>query len=690
MRSFIFALASLAVTAGAQVQVPVTKQIPVVDSYHGVKITDHFRWLESQTSPETRKWINAQNRYSDALLKNQPSRAYIKRRLAKMLKIEHVDTPQQRNGRFFYAKQRPTDEQAILYYRNGLGGKETVLIDPNPMSKDHTVTASFVDFSNDGRYVAYQIRHGGADETVIKIRDLQSGKDLSDILPLANYWSYSLVGDMSGIYYAPHVNLVGVRIKYHKMGTPVAQDKEIFGAGYNAEIGLGASLSENNRWLIINVSKGWDKNEIYVKDLKTNGPITPVVTGFDSLYNPFAAEDTLFMVTDKDAPTKRIIAYDLKSISSGFHEVIPGGKDSIDNAALVGGKLYVARLHNVISQVTAYDPDGTKTGEVALPGIGQASLPIGRWNSKTAFFTFESYTVPQAIYSLDVTANQRKLWHETKIPGVDTSKLTTKQVWSTSKDGTKVPMFLVYRKGLTFDGNRPTLLYGYGGFDVNESPAFSRSAVLIAENGGVYVDVNLRGGGEFGEAWHRAGMLGKKQNVFDDFIGAAEWLVKNKVTRPSRLAIRGGSNGGLLMGAALTQRPDLFQAVLCEVPLLDMLRYDLFLQGPQWVPEYGSAKDPDQFKWLHAYSPYQHVDKGIQYPAVLFDTGDSDTRVAPLHARKMTALLQWATGSLKPILLHYETTSGHSGGESLSKEIDHSSLDLAFLFWQLGIRPGRG
>jgi prolyl oligopeptidase len=377
----------------------------------------------------------------------------------------------------------------------------------------------------------------------------------------------------------------------------------------------------------------------------------------------------------------------LNDLSAGPREVVPAGSDSLDSVSLVGGRLFVSRLHNVSSQITAYSPDGVKIAQVPLPGIGQASLPLGRWKSNTAFFTFDSYTTPQRIFTLDVGANKAKLWHETKVLGADTSKLTTKQVWFKSKDGTMAPMFMVYRKGLKMDGNRPTLLYGYGGFDMNELPYFSRTAVLLAENGGVFVDVNLRGGGEFGEAWHQAGMLGKKQTVFDDFIGAAEWLEKNGVARPSKLAIRGGSNGGLLMGAALTQRPDLFQAVLCEVPLLDMLRYDLFLQGPQWVPEYGSARDPDQFKWLDAYSPYQHVVKGVQYPAVLFDTGDSDTRVAPLHARKMTALLQWATGSRRPILLHYDVAAGHSGGESITKEIDHASLELAFLFWQLGIRP---
>jgi len=688
MTSILLLFLSAAAMGAAQIHPPVAKRVPVTDVYHGVKVTDYYRWLENQNSPETRKWIAGQNKYTNAILDTQPSRPYLKRRLQQMLDVEHIDIPDQRGNRFFYSRQRPKDQQAILYYRDGLNGKEHVVVDPNPMSKDHTTTAAYVDFSDDGRYAAYGIRQGGADETIVHIRDLATGKDLPDSLPLANYWSYSLVGDMSGIYYGPHVNLVGVRLKYHKMGTPVSEDKVIFGDGLNAEYGVGSQLSENNRWLVITVSKGWDKSEVYVKDVRSDGPILPVVTGFDALYNPVIAENTLFLVTDKGAPKKHIIAYDLDNLTTGPHEVVPAGNDSIDGATLAGGRLFVTRLHNVSSQISVYTPEGQKVGEVPLPGIGQASLPTGRWTSNTAFFSFVSYTTPTIIYDLDVAANKPKTWHETKIPGIDPKMLTVKQKWCKSKDGTAVPMFLVYRKGLKLDGNRPTLMTGYGGFDVSELPYFSGTAVLFAENGGVYVDVNLRGGGEFGEAWHQAGMLGNKQHVFDDFEAAAEWLENNGITRPSKLAISGGSNGGLLVGAALTQRPDLFQAVVCEVPLLDMLRYDLFLQGPQWVPEYGSAKDLEQFKWLYAYSPYQHVQQGVQYPAVLFDTGDSDTRVAPLHARKMTALLQWATGSLRPILLHYETSVGHSGGESKSMQVDHASLTLSFLFWQLGMRAG--
>src|SRR5579862_9458242 len=416
--SLIFLSLCVAAVCQSQIHPPVAERVPVTDTFRRVLFRSDYRWLENQTSPETRKWIAGQNRYTDALLLHQPSLPYLKRKLKHMLKIEHIDAPEQRGGRFFYSKQRPQDEQSILYYRDGLEGKEHVLVDPNPMSKDHSVTAGYVDFSDDGRYAAYQIRHGGADETVVHIRDIRTGKDLPDTLPLANYWSYSLVGDMSGIYYAPHVNLVGVRLKYHKMGTPVAEDKEIFGKGLDAEIGVGAQLSENNRWLVISVSKGWNNTEIYVKDVKADGPVTPVVTGFDWLYNPVISEDTLFLVTDKDAPKKHIIAYDLNNLAAGPHEVVPAGSDSIDGAVLAGGRLFVSRLHNVSSQISEYTPDGKKVGEVPLPGIGQATLPTGRWHSNTAFFSFVSYTTPSIIYALDVAANKPKTWHETKIPGV--------------------------------------------------------------------------------------------------------------------------------------------------------------------------------------------------------------------------------------------------------------------------------
>ncbi len=688
MKRFVLLVAGLLATAVlAQLQ-PKSARKPVTEMLHGVSITDPYRWLEDQNAPATRKWIKAQNKYSDALLKNQPSRGYLKRRLGELLKTTSYSIPTERTGRFFYSRQRPEDEQAILYYRDGLHGKDVVFLDPNKMDKAHRTTVGYQDFSKDGRYAAYYIRKGGADETVINIRDLHAGKDLPDSLPLANYWSFSLKKDFSGYYYAPHVNLVGVRIKYHKMGAQASQDQEIFGKGYNAEIGLGCSVSEDGNWLVIVVSQGWAKNEVYVQDLRDGSPIKPLITGMDASYSVAEQNGTFFALTDLKSPRRSVLAIDpAKPARENWNEIIPASVDALDSFGDVAGKLYCSYLHNVSSRIVAYDTAGRNLGEVKLPGIGTSTGVTGRWEGHDAFFSFASFTTPDTIYHLDPATGAADVWAQQKIKGFDPARLTTRQVWFTSKDGAKVPMFMVYKKGLKLDGKRPTLLYGYGGFNSGELPYFSRSAVIFAENGGVFVDVNLRGGNEFGEAWHQAGMLGKKQNVFDDFIGAAQWLIKKKVTNRSKLAIRGGSNGGLLVGAAMTQHPELFQAVLCEVPLLDMLRYHKFLQGPQWVPEYGSADDAAQFKWLYAYSPYQHVKKGVQYPAVLFDSGDADTRVAPLHARKMTALMQWATASRRPILLHYETQSGHSGGESLSQEIEHASLSYAFLFWQLGIVP---
>jgi prolyl oligopeptidase len=369
-----------------------------------------------------------------------------------------------------------------------------------------------------------------------------------------------------------------------------------------------------------------------------------------------------------------------------WREVVPESDTAIDGVFLSGGKIVVAYVKNATSQVKVFQPDGKQVRELEFPALGSVGDIQTRWENKDAYISFNSFTIPRTIYRFDMETGARSLWYKAEVP-VDSSKFEVEQVWVTSKDGTRVPMFLVHEKGIKKDGARPALLTGYGGFTVNITPEFWPDAIVWAEHGGVAAQVNLRGGGEFGEAWHKAGMLANKQNVFDDFIAASEWLVKSQYTNPSKLAIFGGSNGGLLVGAALTQRPDLYQAVVCWHPLLDMLRYDQFMDGKFWVSEYGSANDPEQFKWLYAYSPYQHVTKGTKYPAVLFMTGDGDTRVAPLHARKMTALLQASTGSDRPIMLRYELAAGHAGGRSVTQDIGDSTDILSFLFWQLQTAP---
>lgn len=664
---------------------PTTRREDTKELIHGAEVSDPYRWLEDQNSKETRAWIDAENNYTDLYLEKLDSRKVIAGRFGQLLRVDWVGIPVERNGVYFYRKKRANDEQAILYVKKGPNGEERVFLDPNPLSKDHTVSAGFMDFSYDGSLAAYYLRRGGEDEIEVKIKKTTTMQDVPDSLPRAMNEGLSFKRDNSGFYYTVLRPLVGRHIYYHAMGTETSKDSEIFGKGYGPEVGLDASVSPDGRYLLIGVYHGWAQNDLYIQDLAGSGPIRPVVKDVDATFQLGFAGDRMAILTDWKAPNKRIMVADPNAPSlDKWREIVPAGLIPIEAMSCVGGKLFVQYLNDVTSQIKIFSLDGTSSGELSLPGIGSATVPSGRWENNEAFYSFTSFTVPRTIYRYDVSKVAATLWNRPEIP-FDADKFETKQVWITSKDGTKVPMFLVQKKGLSWDGKRPTLLYGYGGFDISWTPSFSETCVLWVEHDGVFAVANLRGGGEFGEAWHKAGMLANKQNVFDDFIGAAEWLVNNNVTNPSKLAIEGGSNGGLLVGAALTQQPELYKAVVCEYPLLDMIRYHKFLQGPQWVPEYGSADDSIQFQTLYAYSPYHHVTSGIKYPSTLFITGDGDTRVAPLHARKMTALLQSVAGPDRPILLHYETEAGHSGGEPTSKRIDSESLILSYLFWQLDI-----
>jgi prolyl oligopeptidase len=668
---------------------PPTRQDNVREVLHGVEIIDPYRWLEEDDSPETRAWIDAQNAHTDALLGSLPARERIEKRLTELMKIDVLGGPIERNGSYFFFKRRRDQDLSVLYRRKGLKGKDEVLIDPHPMSADHTTSVGLADVSRDGTLLAYSIRRGGEDEVEIRLMDVETRRDLPDRLPRALYFGPSLKKDKSGFYYSLRDRGKGTRVYYHAMGTDPAQDKEIFGQGYGPDKWVSAGVSEDGRYLLLTVGHGWTKTEVYVQDIAGNGPIRPIVTDIDAKFSPWFAGDRLVMQTDWEASNRRILSVDLNDPArEKWREIVPAGADAIQGFSLVGGKLFVHYLHNVATQIKIFDLEGHPLGKIALPGLGAAGAPNGRWDSNEGFFSFSSYTTPRVTYRYDVAIGRKTVWARDKVP-VQSGQFVVRQVWYESRDGTKVPMFLIHKKGLRPDGKRPTLLYGYGGFNVSLTPWFSPIATLWAEQGGVYAVANLRGGGEFGEAWHRAGMLDKKQNVFDDFIAAAEWLIRNKYTNPAKLAIQGGSNGGLLVGAALTQRPDLFRAVLCQFPDLDMVRYYQFTRNnnPPAVREYGNGGDPEQFKFLYAYSPYQRVKPQTIYPAVLFTTGDTDTRVPPHQARKMAALLQSATASNRPILLHYDTRAGHAGGKPFRKVIEDLALENAFLFWQLGVDP---
>ncbi len=667
---------------------PKTSVNEVKELLHGTEIVDPYRWLEDQNSPETRAWIDAQNAYTDSLISKYPGREMLQQQVSALVKIDTMGSPLITNHRYFFSKRSADQDQSSLYVRNGLTGKDELLVDPLPMSPRHTTTVNQGSVSEDGRMMSYFVREGGADETTPHLFDVDARKNLADVFPKARYSGFTLLNDKKGVYLT-RLTPEGPRVYFHQIGTDTAKDVEIFGKGYGPEKIVSSTVTDDDHYLQITVAVGSaaDYTEIYVKDLRHNGPIVTIVKDVHATFFGQIAGDHMFVRTNWKAPKWRIMEVDLKNPAAPdkWREVVPEGEHVLDSFSAVGGRLAVHTIENVVPHLRILDADGKLVREVPTPTLGSITGLGGRWKSTEAFYAFSSYNTPPTIYRYDVATGKQEVWFQSKVP-IESAKYEVKQVWYTSKDGTKIPMFLAHAKGLKLDGTNPVLLTGYGGFNLSSTPGFNAMAAAWLTSGGVYAVANLRGGGEFGEAWHHAGMREKKQNVFDDFIAAAEWLIQNKYTSSSKLAITGTSNGGLLVGAALTQRPDLYAAVICGYPLLDMVRYQNFLVARYWVPEYGSSEDPEQFKYIYAYSPYHHVKAGAKYPSVLFISGDSDTRVAPLHARKMTALMQAATaGSDRPILLHYDTTAGHSGGTPVSKQIENISNELSYLFWQLGV-----
>jgi prolyl oligopeptidase len=691
----LVALIACAVLARADsLSVPPTRVDEVRETLHGVEIADPYRWLEDQKSPETRAWIDAENAYSHALLDKVPGREALKKRLEELLNVDAVGVPVERGGRYFFTKRGRGQDLFVICVRRGMTGPDEVLVDPHPLSPDKTTSVTLLDVSYDGRLVAYGIRQGGEDELLVKLRDVDTGKDLPDTMPRARYHALSLTRDKAGFFYARHDRTVGPRVLYHALGQDPASDKVLFGEGVGPEKIIAANLSEDGRYVFLTLFHGSapKKTEVYFREAASTGPFVPIVNDVEAKFLPDVAGDKMYLQTNWQAPNGRILEVDLKQPArERWREVVPAGEATIESFSLAGGRVFVNTLENVASRVRVYGTDGTRLGEIAFPSLGTVGAVAGRWESDEAFFSFKSFHVPETVYRYSVKTGTQTVWARQDVP-MDSDAFEVHQEWYTSKDGTRVPMFLVHRKGLKRDGTNPALLGGYGGFNLSMTPSFSAKNALWIERGGVYALPSLRGGGEFGERWHEAGMLARKQNVFDDFVAAAEWLIANGYTSRSRLAITGGSNGGLLVGAAMTQRPDLFGAVICAYPLLDMLRYHKFLVASFWVPEYGSSEDEAQFEALRAYSPYHNVKAGTRYPSVLFVTGDSDTRVDPLHARKMTALVQ-ARSAGGPTLLLYDTKAGHSAGKPVSKDVEELTDQLSFLFWRLGVldaAPAKG
>ena len=751
---------------------------PVIDVLHGTKILDNYRWLEDGTSPETQKWVEQELAYTRAILDPLLGRDSIHKRLTELLSIGIVTPPQIAGKYYFYTKREGMQNQPILYVREGVNGADRVLVDANEFAADGTIALDWFQPSENGRYVAYGTSAAGSEMSTLHIIETKTDATLPDIIERTRAASIAWQHDNRGFYYTRYPKKGDVpvgqemynrHVFYHELGTDPATDDPIFGEGRDPEDWPSLSLSNDGRWLLINVSQGWTRSELFLMDLKAGTPPIRVTTGKNFLYGGEVYEGKLYITTNEDAPRYRVFVADAGNYDrEAWKEIIPQTDAVLQGAAVFGGKLFAQYEQNASSQLKIFDLDGKKLSDLSLPAIGTVFGTGGRWNRDEVFFGFQSFTTPPSIYRIDLkqavaspqiiraatltrpidgvaqgtsgpqglkptsisdssgTAESRALpkppdsndpagrrslpkaddqanessrsagsiepvlWTKVDAPSIDPSAYEVAQEWFKSKDGTSVPMFVVHKKGLQKTAKNPTLLSAYGGFNVSLTPAFSRTAYLWMEHGGIYAVANLRGGAEFGEDWHRAGMLDKKQNVFDDMIAAAEHLISEKYTDPKHLAIQGGSNGGLLMGAMITQRPDLFRAVVCQVPLLDMIHYQDFQIAKLWIPEYGTSENAEQFKWLYAYSPYHHVKAGAEYPAILFMTADTDTRVDPMHARKMAALMQAeaknGASHTRPILLRIETKAGHGAGKPVTKQIEEFTDVYSFLFWQLGMK----
>jgi len=672
---------------------PAVEAVPVADDYFGTKIPDSYRWLEDAKSTETRAFIDAQNAYTARYLKQARIRPDVVDDLDALENVSETGAPVERANSYFFAKRLAGEQQFSIYVRHTWTGKDQRLIDPAVLSKDPNTSVSLQDVSRDGTQLAYAVRQGGADETSIHVFNVKTGKTLEDELPAARYFSVGFAPDGASIFYSRN-NKEGTLLYNHVLGTRTSRDALLFGREFRGEelAGndlFGAVVTDDGRYLVIEIDRGVPAKrvDIVFRDLtKPGSPFEVLVWGLDSRFNATYAKGEFYVKTDYKSPKGRILKADPGIMPDVWKTIVPEGPDVIDDWSIVGGKIYVNRLKDVKTETEVYALDGKPVGKIDYDAIGSGSGVFGRTTDRYGYFSFESFIAPPTIYRLDTVTGKRDVFFQPKIP-FESSQYELKQVFFKSKDGTQIPLFIAGKKGLKRDGTERLLMTGYGGFNVSDSPYWSPAYAWWLEQGGWFALPNLRGGGEYGESWHEQGMFEKKQNVFDDWFAAAEYLIANKYTSPQHFAITGRSNGGLLMGAAITQRPELFSAVLCGYPLLDMLRFQKFLVGSYWTTEYGSTEKEKQFFYLLKYSPYHNVKPGTAYPAAMFFTGDSDTRVDPLHARKMTPLLQSASSSGRPILLHYSLEGGHSGGVSVDQQVQDDADQLTFLWTESGSAP---
>ncbi|MFM7405479.1 MAG: prolyl oligopeptidase family serine peptidase [Cuspidothrix sp.] len=669
-----------------------------VDEYHGTIVADPYRVLEDPDAEITKAWVEAQNQVTFSYLNEITAREKIKERLTKLWDYEKYGTPFKEGDNYFYFKNDGLQNQSVLYTLPTLDGQPRVLLDPNKLSEDGTVALSGIAISENGQLLAYGLSSSGSDWQEWKVRDIATGADLPDHLQWIKFSGAAWTHDNQGFFYSRYdepnekTKLEDVnyyqKLYYHQLGTEQSEDILVYHRPDQKEWGFGGSVTEDGKYLIISVWLGTDsKNLVFYKDLtNTQSEVIELINKFEADYSFIDNDETVFYFrTDLNAPKGKVIAIDIQNpTSENWQEIIPQAVETLESVSILNNQFVADYLQDAHSQIKMFDLEGNFIREVELPGIGSATGFSGKRDNTETFYSFTSFTTPGTIYRYDMKTGKSEIFRQPQVD-FNADDYETKQIFYSSKDGTKLPMFITHKKGIKLDGNNPTYLYGYGGFNISLTPSFSVSLSIWLEMGGVYAVPNLRGGGEYGEEWHQGGMKEKKQNVFDDFTTAAEWLITNKYTQPAKLAIGGGSNGGLLVGACMTQRPDLFGAALPAVGVLDMLRFHKFTIGWAWVPEYGSAENAEDFPILYAYSPLHNLKPGTAYPATLITTADHDDRVVPAHSFKFAAALQAAHGGNAPVLIRIETKAGHGAGKPTTKIIEEAADKWGFLVRVLGI-----
>jgi prolyl oligopeptidase len=688
-------------TGPARLSYPPTKTVDQVDVLHGVKVADPYRWLEDLDSEETAAWVAAQNQLTSTYLSAIPARERIRERLTQLWNYEKYDAPTKVGGRYFFAKNDGLQNQSVIYTLDRLDGTPRLLIDPNTLSGDGTVALTAYSVSEDGKRVAYGLSSAGSDWEEWRVRDVATGQDLPDRIQWVKFSTTAWTHDHQGFFYSrydqpkpgeqPEKANYFQKLYYHRLGTDQREDRLVYERPDHKDWGFLAHVTEDGRYLIVQVWKGTEiENGILYQDLAhPESGVTPLLDAFDASYTFLGNDGPIFWFqTNLGAPRGRVVAIDTRHPARDhWREVLPQMPETLEGVSVLNDSFVALYLKDAYSHVQVFDLAGKPLRKLAFPGLGSAVGFTGRRQDQETFYVFTSFTSPATVYRYDLVSGKSAIFRQPKV-AFDSSRFATRQVFYTSKDGTRVPMFITAKKGLALDGKNPTLLYGYGGFNVAVTPSFSVANLVWMEMGGVYAVANLRGGGEYGEDWHQAGAKLKKQNVFDDFIAAAEWLIEHRYTTTDRLAVSGRSNGGLLIGAALTQRPDLFGAAWVGVGVLDMLRFHKFTIGWGWVSDYGSPDDPREFKALYAYSPYHNLRPGTHYPPTLITTADHDDRVVPAHSFKFAAAMQKAQGGPAPVLLRIETRAGHGSGKPTSKQIEEATDGFAFLVRQLGMQDG--